>query len=191
MTTWQNKQPWPLNYIVQQAISINLDQVLSCHMVSLGHNQFNGPQHGILMFAGSIFKHIFLGPNCSIVITISVKFVPDVSVENKLALLQIMAWCCQTTSHYLSQWCHMVALERNELTHSQMMSYDWIEYGYSWWLIYFKASSGNLNQWFHCQFKKQQKLCIFFQKYITSFICKSVNENHTLSSENHVGCLRC
>ena len=43
-------------------------------------------------FADNIFKHIFLNENIRIAIQISLKFVPEGPVDNKSALVQVMAW---------------------------------------------------------------------------------------------------
>ena len=43
-------------------------------------------------FAEDIFKCIFLNENTSILIDISLKFVPEGRINNMLALVQIMAW---------------------------------------------------------------------------------------------------
>ena len=44
------------------------------------------------MLADDIFKCIFLNENVSISIQISLKFAPKGSIDNKLALVQVMAW---------------------------------------------------------------------------------------------------
>ena len=44
-------------------------------------------------FADDIFKHIFLNENVKISILISLKFVPKGPIDNKSALVQVMAWC--------------------------------------------------------------------------------------------------
>ena len=41
--------------------------------------------------------------------------------DDRSTLVQVMAWCCQATSHYLSYvdqdfCCHRVKLSHNELT---------------------------------------------------------------------------
>ena len=43
-------------------------------------------------FADNIFNHIFLNENSRIFIQISLKFVPTGPIDNKSALLQVMAW---------------------------------------------------------------------------------------------------
>ena len=43
-------------------------------------------------FADHIFKHIFINENFCILILISLKFVPNGPIENKPALLLVMAW---------------------------------------------------------------------------------------------------
>ena len=55
-------------------------------------------------FPDDIFKCIFMTEKFRIMIRISLKFVPMGSIDNKSALIQVMAWRHQATSHYLSQW---------------------------------------------------------------------------------------
>ena len=62
------------------------------------------PRQNGLHFPEDIFKCIFLNENAWIFIKISLKFVPNGSIENILALVQIMAWRRPTTSHCLIQW---------------------------------------------------------------------------------------
>ena len=45
------------------------------------------------ILADDIFKYIFLNENDRIPIEISVKFVPRSPIDNKPALVQVMAWC--------------------------------------------------------------------------------------------------
>ena len=44
------------------------------------------------ILADDIFKRIFLNGNVIIYIQISLKFVPKSSIDNKPALVQVMAW---------------------------------------------------------------------------------------------------
>ena len=70
--------------------------------------------------ADDIFKLIFLGKNIRILIQISVKFVPKGSIDNKPALVQVMAW--RRTGDkplpepMMTQWRIYVALGEDELT---------------------------------------------------------------------------
>ena len=45
------------------------------------------------ILADKFFKCIFLNENCRISIQISLKFVPNVSIDNMPVLVQILAWC--------------------------------------------------------------------------------------------------
>ena len=62
-------------------------------------------------FANNIFKRIFLNENCYILIKISLRFISKGSINNMLALVQIMAWCqigekaIIWTNHSLVCWC--------------------------------------------------------------------------------------
>ena len=76
-------------------------------------------------FADDILKCIFLNENTWILIEISLKFVPKGSINNIPALVQIMAWCRQVTSHYLNQvwlvyWRIYASSDLNELTCSYL-----------------------------------------------------------------------
>ena len=81
-------------------------------------------------FADNIFKCIFLNENISIAIKISLKFVPKGSINNIPALVQIMAWLLQATSHNLNQWWSVyrrinASLGLNELTwHQESLDLD-------------------------------------------------------------------
>ena len=55
-------------------------------------------------FADDIFECIFFNENVRISLKISLKFVPNVRINNIPALVQIMAWCLPGPSHYLNQW---------------------------------------------------------------------------------------
>ena len=50
-----------------------------------------------------IFKRIFVNENVRVLIRISLKFVPETSIDNMPALVQVMAWRRQVTNHYLNQ----------------------------------------------------------------------------------------
>ena len=55
-------------------------------------------------FTDDIFKWNFVNGNCCILIEIRLKFVTEGPIENMSALVQIMTWCPQATSHYLNKW---------------------------------------------------------------------------------------
>ena len=58
-----------------------------------GHLNTLRPRQNGCHFADDIFKRIFLNENIWIPIKISLKFVPNGSIKNIPALIQIMAWC--------------------------------------------------------------------------------------------------
>ena len=64
---------------------------LRCHTVAY-HINSSLPGQNVHHFADDIFKCIFLNENIWISIKISLKFVPNVSINNIPALVQIMAW---------------------------------------------------------------------------------------------------
>ena len=47
----------------------------------------------VVMLADDIFKCIFLNEKFGIVIRISLKFIPKDPIDNKWAMVQVMAWC--------------------------------------------------------------------------------------------------
>ena len=54
-------------------------------------------------FADDIFKLIFFNESFYILIQISLKHVPKSSIDNNLAMAQIMSWRQTGDSHYLNQ----------------------------------------------------------------------------------------
>ena len=65
---------------------ISLIHIIGCNIITLRPRQ-NGH-----IFADDTFKRIFLNENIKISITISLKFVPQVLINNIPALVLIMAW---------------------------------------------------------------------------------------------------
>ena len=68
-----------------------------------GLNTLRPTQNG-RHFPYDIFKCIFLNESVWISIKIPLKFVYKVPINNIPALVQIMAWREQVTSHYLNKW---------------------------------------------------------------------------------------
>ena len=69
------------------------------------------------------------------------KWIPQGSINDRLTSVQVMAWCCQKTRHYLNPfhldpWHHMRSVDHNELTH-------WGESIWGW-----KKPSSWLSRWF-------------------------------------------
>ena len=67
------------------------------------------------ILADDSFKCIFLNGNDRIPILISLKFVPWRPISNKLALVQVMAWCRTWTNDYPVNWRIYAALGGGEL----------------------------------------------------------------------------
>ena len=97
------------------------------------------PRQNVRHFADDIFKCIFLNENVSIVIKISLKFVPKGPINNIPALVQIMAWRCPgdkaLSEPILSVYGRMYAsLGLNELIgyfgFGQLSRWIWS----NWWL---------------------------------------------------------
>ena len=55
-------------------------------------------------YANNIFKFVFLYGNCSILIEIFLRFVPEGPINKRPVLVQIMAWYRFGTNHNLNQW---------------------------------------------------------------------------------------
>ena len=70
---------------------------------------------------GSVFSKLILGIHIlRTFYEINVRWMPQNPTDDKSALVQVMIWCRQATSHYLSQFdphlcCHMALLVFNEL----------------------------------------------------------------------------
>ena len=87
----------------------NVDQVLCCHMASLGYNEIIYQDWNKMVH---IFKCFFLNENHCILIQISLKFVPKDLLNNKVALVSGMAWCRTGTKPFpepmlTKSECHM------------------------------------------------------------------------------------
>ena len=85
-----------------------------------------GPRQNGRHFADDIY--IFFYKIVIISINISLNFVPKCSISNISALVQVMAWLDEATSHYLNQWlivywCTSASVGLNELNETQL-GYD-------------------------------------------------------------------
>ena len=76
-------------------------------------------------FTSAIFKLILRNDTLSTPCKIVLIWVPQNPIDEKSTLVQVMAWCCQATSHYLSQYWnrsmspyHMASQGHNDLTGS-------------------------------------------------------------------------
>ena len=91
--------------------------VATRHMASLCHNELTHWPLGDLQkkFRYVIFKLIFV---MYLFCEIALKWISMNPTDDKSALVQVMAWCPQATSHYLSQcWPRSLSpLCQNELT---------------------------------------------------------------------------
>ena len=92
MIQYTERTHFRLNFLVYQQPWIYLpwfhQKVIRSHDINTSKPRWNR-RH----FADAIFKWIFLNKNAWILIRISLKFVPQVLIDNKPALVQIMAWC--------------------------------------------------------------------------------------------------
>ena len=70
------------------------DQIMMGYGYSMSHSFTQLPLDKMAtILADGIFKCIFLNENDIIQIEISLKFVPTSPIDNKPALVQVMAWC--------------------------------------------------------------------------------------------------
>ena len=106
---------------------------LLCFVVTLKDTALNTlrPRQDGRHFPDEILRWIFLNENLWILINISLKFVPRVPINNIPALVQIMAWRRQATSHYLNQWWLVywriyASLGLNELTQMSSYWFSWL-----------------------------------------------------------------
>ena len=73
------------------------------------------------ILADDNFKWIFLNENDRITIRISLKFVPKSPIDNKPALVEVMAWCWTNADPI--HWRIHVSLGLNELKHTEACWY--------------------------------------------------------------------
>ena len=93
------KPAWPKNgTVLQDEWTLWEPGYLNGHFSTLRQRQDG------CHFPDDIFRHIFLNENAWILNNILLKFVPKGPINNIPALVQIMAWRCQVTSHCLNQW---------------------------------------------------------------------------------------
>ena len=88
---------YPISGILPQAkylkSGMNLKILMPALASSLGVSYYIEAEKTMAaIFQNNIFKCTFLSENVWISIRISLKFVPWVPIDNKLALVQIMAW---------------------------------------------------------------------------------------------------
>ena len=78
----------------QAMIWSNVEQDARLHQTSLGRNALTHLPFDKMaaILADDIFKCIFSNENDRIPIQISLKLVPRIPIDNKLALVQVMAW---------------------------------------------------------------------------------------------------
>ena len=78
-----------------------VDPDLCHHMASLGHNKLT---HCPLKDLDVILESVFFKPIYELVSwAFYVKLIPQNPIDDKSTLVQVMAWYCQATSHYLNQ----------------------------------------------------------------------------------------
>ena len=82
---------WLSNYIRNNTVDAITYWCLWCLILHTSSNTLR-PRHNGRHFADDIFKWIFLNENIWIPIKISLKFVPQGSINNIPSLVQIMAW---------------------------------------------------------------------------------------------------
>ena len=93
------RENWNFHRTVRR-IRINVNLYIDLKLLAISYinrhlHQINSlqPSQNGRRFADDPFKCIFLNENVRISIKISLKFVPKGPINNKSALIQIMAWC--------------------------------------------------------------------------------------------------
>ena len=97
---FQSKSKWIQIFLVKKAFGNIVWEMSAISFQPLCINTLRPRQNG-RHFADDTFQYIFLNENFG---KNSLKFVPKGPINNIPALVQIMAWCDQATSHYLNQW---------------------------------------------------------------------------------------
>ena len=75
-------------------------------------------------FRHVIVKHILVIDGCGISCEIALIWMSLDFTDDQSTLVQVMAWCCQATSHYLSQ-CWLRSLTPNHVTRAQWVNSCW------------------------------------------------------------------
>ena len=70
-------------------------------------------------FESVISEHIML--RIWVLAEIIRRWMPQNTFDDKSKLVQVMAWCCQATSHYLSQ-CWLTSMSPNKFTRPQLFN---------------------------------------------------------------------
>ena len=83
--------------------------------LALGRFQFN--------FRSVIFKLILVNDGWGISYEIALRWMPPDCTDDKSTLVQVMAWCRQATSHYLSQ-CWLRSVPPNGITRPQWAKFQ-------------------------------------------------------------------
>ena len=83
-----------------------------------------------------IFEHIlrinFMSTSCEI----AFRWMPQNTFDDYSTLVWVVAWCRQTTSHYLSQcWPRSTSLHVALLSHSELIWYQWHQGPVSMWKL--------------------------------------------------------
>ena len=89
----------------QQAITwATVDPDLCLHLALLGHNELThlAPRRCSCSLKLMIFKFISRMDILSVSSEIALRLIPQNTFDNKSILAQVMTWCHQTTSYYLS-----------------------------------------------------------------------------------------
>ena len=92
--TSRNKTHWKLILNIFVLIPDETSSLLPCrcYLVPVGEELTHWGQDKMADICSRLFKLIFLHGNCRISIQISLKFVPNGPIKNKLVLVQIIVW---------------------------------------------------------------------------------------------------
>ena len=129
------------------------------------------------LFAGNIFRYIFMNENFCILMRISLKFVPKGPIDNKWALVQVMAW--RRTGDNLLPEPMLTRFSDTYMWYKEEMSYlvlvrAELMFPESWQLKNQMSTTNSvLSRGFICfkvlkKFKPENPLCSILKKYVCS-----------------------
>ena len=116
LTGWKfpGVRPWMNNYIPLFYVGCNY----ACMLNSLAPGKFEWN------FRSLIFQIISMIDGWGISCELTRKWMSFDLIDDKSILVQVMAWCCQATSHYLSQ-CWPRSLSPYGITKPQRVKFKW------------------------------------------------------------------
>ena len=127
---------------------------------------------------------------------IALRWMPLDLTDDKSTLVQVMAWCCQATSHYLGQ-CWPRSMSPNGITRPQWVdSFPLVlhicigELGHHWfrqWCVACSAPSHYLNQcWLIVNWTPGKKFSVKFESEFYHFLSRKFIRRCCLPNGGHL-----